>query len=244
MQPKRPNLDGITTATQHSGMLVTSRGVGQTRSAVATVECDGGAASERETGTRVGTEGEGTGFEAWYRAVHPRLVAAILLSTGRMDDAADVADETMVRALERWNHVRTMASPDGWAFQVAFNLVRRRGRRRALEQTVLRRSAAGRSTTIDGPAGEAWDAVRHLTPRQRQVLVLRYVGDLPEAQIADSLGISRGTVSSTLADAKGALRVALTDPDDPAAVAVDAATPDLATDPTATATRPHPRTTP
>jgi RNA polymerase sigma-70 factor (ECF subfamily) len=182
---------------------------------VATVERDGGEADERETGTRVGTEGEGTGFEAWYRAIHPRLVAGILLSTGRMDDAADVADETMVRALERWNHVATMASPDGWAFQVAFNLVRRRGRRRSLEQTVLRRAGAGRADAIDGPAGEAWDAVRHLSARQRQVVVLRYIADLPEADIGDVLGISRGTVSSTLADAKGALRVALTDPTEP-----------------------------
>jgi RNA polymerase sigma-70 factor (ECF subfamily) len=180
----------------------------------ATVERDHGEADERETGTRVGTDGEGTGFEAWYRAVHPRLVAGILLSTGRQDDAADVADETMARALERWDHVRTMASPDGWAFQVAFNLVRRRGRRRSLEQTVLRRSAAGRNDTIDGPAGEAWDAVAHLSPRQRQVVVLRFVADLPEADIADVLGISRGTVSSTLADAKANLRVALTDPHD------------------------------
>jgi len=185
--------------------------MGRTRSGVATVELDGDAAGEREIATRVGTEVESTGFESWYRAVHPRLVAGLLLSTGRMDDAADVADETMVRALERWNHVRTMASPDGWAFQVAFNLVRRRGRRRSLEQTVLRRSAAGRTDSIDGPAGEAWDAVAHLSLRQRQVVVLRFVADLPEADIGAALGISRGTVSSTLADAKGALRVALTD---------------------------------
>ena len=53
--------------------------------------------------------------------------------------------------------------------------------------------------------------MRHLSLRQRQVVVLRFVADLPEADIADVLGISRGTVSSTLADAKANLRVALTD---------------------------------
>lgn len=177
-----------------------------------TIEYEG-VGDERETTTGVGTTEEGPDFEVWYRALHPRLVAAVLLSTGHLDDAAEVADESMVRALERWSHVRTMASPDGWVFQVAFNLVRRRGRRRALEQTVLRRSAAGATDVVAGPAGEAWDAVRHLTPRQRQVVVLRYVADLPEAEIAEVLGISRGTVSSTLADAKGALRVALIDPE-------------------------------
>lgn len=189
--------------------------MGRTRSGLATVD-RGRDAGEHEIGERVGDRGDGDGFEAWYRAVHPRLVAGLLLSTGRLDDAAEVADETMVRALERWPHVQAMASPDGWAFRVAFNLVRRRGRRRSLEHAVLRRSAAGSSTVVDGPAGEAWDAVRHLTPRQRQMVVLRYIADLPEAEIARILGISRGTVSSTLADAKGALRVALTDPaDDP-----------------------------
>ena len=182
-------------------------------------------------------------FEDWYRALHPRLVAGVLVSTGRLDDAADVADETMVRALERWSHVRTMASPDGWAFQVAFNLVRRRGRRRSLEQTVLRRSAAGSSTEVDGPAGEAWDAVRRLTLRQRQVVALRYIADLPEAEIADVLGISRGTVSSTFADAKAALRVALDDPDPPSAPPPPSTRP-LPVHRTGPEPRPEPRTTP
>lgn len=142
-------------------------------------------------------------FEAWYLRVHPRLVAAMLLATGRADDAAEVADETCVRAYERWSRVSTMASPDGWAFRVAYNLVRRRGRRRALEAAILRRTQP--APPIPPPAGEAWDAVADLPDRQRQVIVLRFVADLPEAQIAQILGISRGTVSSTLADAKARL---------------------------------------
>ena len=153
-------------------------------------------------------------FESWYQALHPRVVAALYLSTGDLDDAADAADEALARALERWDRVRTMASPDGWVFQVAFNLVRRRGRRRALEHTVLRRSAAGRSPTVPAPAGEAWDAVRRLPPRQRQVVALRFLVDLPEAEIAEILGISRGTVSSTLVDARRALGPMLTEPSD------------------------------
>ncbi|MFC4891161.1 sigma-70 family RNA polymerase sigma factor [Streptomyces beijiangensis] len=41
------------------------------------------------------------------------------------------------------------------------------------------------------------DAVAQLTQRQREVLVLRYWSDLTEAQIAQTLGLSRGTVKST-----------------------------------------------
>jgi RNA polymerase sigma-70 factor (sigma-E family) len=44
---------------------------------------------------------------------------------------------------------------------------------------------------------EVLDAVHKLPPRQREVLVLRYWSDLSEADIAEALGISRGTVKST-----------------------------------------------
>ncbi len=44
---------------------------------------------------------------------------------------------------------------------------------------------------------EVIDALRRLAPRQREVLVLRYWAGLSEAEIADALGISRGSVKST-----------------------------------------------
>lgn len=49
------------------------------------------------------------------------------------------------------------------------------------------------------------DALARLAPRQREVLVLRYWSDLTEAQIAETLGVSRGTVKSTANRALGAL---------------------------------------
>ncbi|MFE6052061.1 RNA polymerase sigma factor [Kitasatospora sp. NPDC056446] len=48
-------------------------------------------------------------------------------------------------------------------------------------------------------------ALQELTPRQREVLVLRYWSDLSEAQIADTLGLSRGAVKSTASRALDAL---------------------------------------
>lgn len=73
----------------------------------------------------------------------------------------------------------------------------------------------GRRPLSDGvapPAGEAWDAVRRLPQRQRTAVVLRYVADLPEAEIAAAMGIARSTVSSTLTHAHRALAIALSDP--------------------------------
>jgi RNA polymerase sigma factor (sigma-70 family) len=54
---------------------------------------------------------------------------------------------------------------------------------------------------VPGPAGEGWDLVRGLSLRQRQVVVLRFVADLTQQEIADVLRITRSTVASTLADA-------------------------------------------
>lgn len=155
-------------------------------------------------------------FDSWYRALHPRLVAAMALTTGHLDEAADIADEALARALERWPAVSGMASPDGWAFQVAYNLVRRRARRRKLEETLLRRFPARPADgDLPAPAGEAWAIVAGLPRRQREVVVLRFVADLPEDHIAAALGIARGTVSSTLADAKRSLALELSDPGTP-----------------------------
>jgi len=52
-------------------------------------------------------------------------------------------------------------------------------------------------------------ALRTLPPRQREALVLRYYGDLSEAQIAAAMGISRGAVKSHTARAMSALRQVL-----------------------------------
>ncbi|HEX5096292.1 MAG TPA: sigma factor-like helix-turn-helix DNA-binding protein, partial [Acidimicrobiia bacterium] len=59
---------------------------------------------------------------------------------------------------------------------------------------------------------ELWAAVRTLPPRQCQAIALRFVADLPEAEIASVMGVARGTVASTLADARARLAQLLAEP--------------------------------
>ena len=92
-----------------------------------------------------------------------------------------------------------MESPAGWTFRVALNALRRHQRRAALERRLLARRPP--IAQIPAPAGEAWDVVRDLPPRQRTAVVLRYVVDLTQEEIAVAMGIARSTVSSLLADA-------------------------------------------
>jgi RNA polymerase sigma factor (sigma-70 family) len=156
--------------------------------------------------------GNRSGFEAFYAAERGRLVTSMLLATGDADVAGDAADEAFVRAWQAWGRVHKMESPAGWTYRVALNVVRRRARRAAIEQRLLARRGRPEAT-MPAPAGEAWQLVRDLPPRQRTAVVLRFVADLTEAQIADAMGISRSTVSSTLADANRSLGRALADPD-------------------------------
>ncbi|HUY42772.1 MAG TPA: sigma-70 family RNA polymerase sigma factor [Acidimicrobiales bacterium] len=140
------------------------------------------------------------GFEAWYGAEHDRLIAALVLTTGDIELATDGVDEAFSRALEKWERVRLMDSPTGWVYRVALNRVRRVARRRSAEQILLRRIPP--SAPLPSRATSLWSRVVDLSERQREVIVLRYVIDLKESEIAEALGVSRGTVSSTLHEAR------------------------------------------
>lgn len=157
-------------------------------------------------------EDEGEDFAAWYRSEHRRLVAAMLLVTGDVHAAQDAADEAFARAYAHWSRVSLMASPRGWVYRVALNVVRRRWRRAELERRFLARQPP--PPEVPAPAGEAWEAVRRLPVRQRTAVVLRFVADLTEEQVGTAMGVSRSTISSSLADARRALGRMLTDPDE------------------------------
>ncbi len=156
---------------------------------------------------------EHLGFAEFYEAEHGRVVTSLLLATGQVDGARDATDEAFLRALMAWPRVQQMESPAGWTFRVALNVVRRRERRRSLERRLLARKAP--DPDVPAPAGEAWALVADLPRRQRTAVVLRYVADLTEAQVASAMGISRSTVSSTLADAQRRLATSLQEAPDP-----------------------------
>ena len=145
---------------------------------------------------------ETDGFEHWYRCSYPRLVRALWLITGDRAHAEDVVAETCSRALTRWSSVSEMTNPTGWAYTVAVNLARRQARRRSLLRTRVDGHTPPQSPDLDDEAIDVWRAVRSLPPRQRQAVALRYIGDLSEAEVAQAMGISVGTASATLSQAR------------------------------------------
>lgn len=151
------------------------------------------------------------GFEAWYLREHPKVVAALTWVAGDPDVAADATDEAFARAYASWRKVATMASPGGWVYRVALNVVRRRMRRAALEQRRMEPPPA----VADVVDHEIWTIVQQLPERQRVAVVLRYLLDLPEKEVATAMGISRGTVASSLAAARLRLAIWLTSEETP-----------------------------
>lgn len=151
-------------------------------------------------------------FDRWYEATYPHVRSTLAVISGDPDLAADSADEAFARALERWSRVGAMASPKAWVTTVGLNCIRRAKRRRALEASVLGRRRVVEAADPVGAVHPVWTQVAQLPPQQRAVVALRYLGDLTEPDVAAVLGISRGTVASTLADARRRL-AAVVNPD-------------------------------
>lgn len=152
------------------------------------------------------------GFELWYLNEHERLVAALIWVAGDPEVARDAADEAFARSLLHWRRVGAMASPGGWTYKVALNVVRQRMRRAARERGLIDQQP--RHMSMPAPAGEVWAVVRGLPERQRVAIVLRYLLDLPEREVAGVMGVSPGTVASTLAAARVRLATWLKDEPD------------------------------
>jgi RNA polymerase sigma-70 factor (ECF subfamily) len=146
-------------------------------------------------------------FEDWYEARYRRLLGAVALAVGNLDEAREATDEAFCRALARWPRVGAMDAPEAWTYRVAVNVHKRRARRRGLEARFVRSRPVAVAMTAEWPTDtELWAAVAQLPPRQRAVVALRFVADMTEADIATALGIARGTVASTLHDALRTLR--------------------------------------
>jgi RNA polymerase sigma factor (sigma-70 family) len=145
--------------------------------------------------------------DAFCAELCPRLVGSMVLYTGDRLLAEELAQEALARALERWERVGRMASPEAWTYRTAFNLVRSSFRRRRLE----RRARIHETGVIeDLPDAASAIAVRQavlaLPPRQRAAIVARYFLGLSVDEAADALGCASGTVKALTSQAILSLR--------------------------------------
>ncbi|MQA25443.1 MAG: SigE family RNA polymerase sigma factor [Micromonosporaceae bacterium] len=137
-----------------------------------------------------------------------RLCRVGYLLTGDAGRAEELTQDALARTYRVWKRVR---QDDAYAYtrRVLVNLHIDWWRRRRRERVVAHvPERAGGDPTARSADRDALDrALRDLTRRERGVIVLRYYLDLTEAQTADELGISVGTVKSTTSRALKKLRV-------------------------------------
>jgi RNA polymerase sigma-70 factor (sigma-E family) len=165
-------------------------------------------------------------FEDFAAGASDSLLRTGYLMTGDAREAEDLVQETFLRVARRWNRVRSMDHPAAYARRVLISLVLDDAGRRSRRQAELGPQDAGidaadESATralrqVDDLAEFRW-ALAQLPARQRAVLVLRYWADLSVAEVADMLGCSAGTVTSTASRAAARLAQALTSSGSPTA---------------------------
>jgi RNA polymerase sigma factor (sigma-70 family) len=145
-------------------------------------------------------------FDDFYAAELPRLIAlARGLAPAHL--AEDIAQEAMLVAYRRWRDLDELERPDLWVRRTCANLAVSQFRRRMVELRVTAKLAGRRQPPAElSPASEEfWAAVRELPHRQAQAAALRFVYDMPLAEIASTLGTSEGTVKQHLSRARAAL---------------------------------------
>ena len=131
-------------------------------------------------------------FGAWYRANHAGVLATLTLTAGSTEVAEDVTAEAFARAFERWDRVRAMEAPRGWLYQVTLNLLRRRGRRLALERDLLRRTPPAETPPPALDPG-MWEAVRSLPERQRTFTIRAGENQVVLVHVRPPRGRTRGS---------------------------------------------------
>jgi RNA polymerase sigma-70 factor (sigma-E family) len=149
-------------------------------------------------------------FETYY----VRLVSLARRVLADPDLAEDVTMDAFVGLYRRWDRVRR---PEDAYFYLRASVVN--GSRNRIRAILVARSKAALFGREVGPVADLVaplleqqtivDALRRLSTRQRQVLVLRYYEELSEAEIAGTLGCSVGSVKTHAARGLKALAAQL-----------------------------------
>ena len=154
-------------------------------------------------------------IRAFLMDEYPRVVAAVALAGGSRASAEDAVQEALARAWERSERGERIDSLPAWVTTVALNLSRSRWRRVLAERRARARLGVERS---DQRAPEDLldleRALAGLSRRQREAVVLRYYLGEDVAGVARILGVTEGTVKTTLHRARKALAAALNDRED------------------------------
>ncbi len=150
-------------------------------------------------------------FSEFLLARQPALLRTAYLLTGERANAEDLLQNSLAKLYLAWDKVRDRDSVDAYLRRIMINenyaTWRRPWKRREIVVDQIPEAGHGIVDEYDdGGSARLWSFVQTLPKRQRAVIVLRYYEQLSEAEIADALGCSVGTVKSQASRALASLR--------------------------------------
>jgi RNA polymerase sigma-70 factor (sigma-E family) len=147
-------------------------------------------------------------FEEFAAARLPALLRYAVLLSGDREQARDIVQEVLTRALVKWDRISATEEPYAYVRRMVTNEHLSWRRRRRLRTVPLPEELAARPA--DPPDDdEMWQLLSTLPRQQRAVLVLRFYEGLSDPEIADVLGCRPSTVRSNATRALAALRIEL-----------------------------------
>ena len=158
-------------------------------------------------------------FRSFVAARSPALLRTAYMLSGNRADAEDLLQTALAKTYLAWDRIREREAVDGYVRRVMVNTQTSWWRKRKVDEHPsehLPERPSGRDVTADLDLHDAlWTALSGLPKRQRAMVVLRYYEDLSEAETAEVMGVSVGTVKSTTSRALAKLRDASGLRDDP-----------------------------
>jgi RNA polymerase sigma-70 factor (sigma-E family) len=165
---------------------------------------DPGAAPRDTTGT------DDRCFHDYVARRSGSLLRTAYLLTGNRADAEDLVQAVLAKTYQVWDRIEDRGALDGYVRRAMVNTHISWWRRRRLEEyptdVIPDQVVADHSVTSD-QYETLRRAIDRLPQRMRTAVVLRYFEDMTEAEIASALGVSLGTVKSTVSRAVAKLRI-------------------------------------
>ena len=154
--------------------------------------------------------GDDEAFREYVTGRGPALLRTALLLTGNEADAEDLLQAALAKTYRAWGRIHDRAAVDAYVKRAMINTQISWWRRRRVEEYPTD-DLPDQAVADHAVASDLQDTVRRaldrLPARMRTAVVLRYYEDMSEPEIADALGVSLGTVKSTVSRAVAKLRI-------------------------------------
>lgn len=151
-------------------------------------------------------------FASYVRARQLVLLRTARSLTANPSDAEDLLQTALTKTYVAWDRIEDHRALDGYVRRALLNTRTSQWRKRKVDEFACDELPEPETVPAGDPAEQQalhdamWRAIMKLPARQRAMVVLRYYEDLSEAQTAEVLGVSIGTVKSAVSRALGKLR--------------------------------------